>query len=710
MNPISRYFNWLQKDVPTGEVINYPVVDEKTHETNVKGIYAIGDLSGLPLLRFAAQQGYEVTNRIYEELKSIKSTPDPAIYDIVIVGAGAAGLSCALEAKKHHLNYIVLESTRVANTVVNFPKGKHIFAEPKQLVYKSALPVVAATKEETLEAWYKVVREEKLNIREGFPVKNVKKQGEYLFDVVLENGDILKGKRVILAIGKAGQSRKLGVPGENLPKVTTILRDPAEFENQNLLVVGGGDSAVEAACALAEHGNNVTISYRKGEFSRIKEGNAEKIAQYQAEGKLKILFKSEIKEITEFSVRIKTQNGEKEIDNDMVFTLLGSELPYDLLKRLGLNIHNSWSIARIAMFAFSLGIFTFVYFGKHYYHENLFGQPPSFWYSLLYTLTVGFFGVKRMIDKPYPYIRKQTISLFLIQALPLFFIPTFVLPYMDNQGWIPQWILDNVFPYKSFWRLIGFVLPWPLVIYNVLNDQPVWFWIITSIIQTFILVPVAVRYFGKGAICGWVCSCGALAETLGDSYRKMAPHGPKAKRWENFGQVVLAIATFITALYVVGWFYPSQTLNEFKYSLVHYYALIIDTAIGGVVGVGAYFFYSGRIWCRFACPLAALMHIYGKFSKYRIFSDKKKCISCGVCTSNCHMGIDVMGFASKGKPMDDVECVRCSACVTSCPMQVLSFGRLGTGHPHDPTTSKRSLPVLPSTMAGKLPLEMAGKR
>ena len=95
----------------------------------------------------------------------------------------------------------------------------------------------------------------------------------------------------------------------------------------------------------------------------------------------------------------------------------------------------------------------------------------------------------------------------------------------------------------------------------------------------------------------------------------------------------------------------------------------------GIVGVGMYFWFSGRVWCRFACPLAALMHIYARFSRYRIFADKKKCISCNVCTSVCHQGIDVMNFANKGMPMEDPECVRCSACVQQCPTGVLSFGR-----------------------------------
>ena len=102
----------------------------------------------------------------------------------------------------------------------------------------------------------------------------------------------------------------------------------------------------------------------------------------------------------------------------------------------------------------------------------------------------------------------------------------------------------------------------------------------------------------------------------------------------------------------------------------------VDVLLGGVLGVGLYVKYSGRVWCRFACPLAALMHVYAKFSRFRILADKKKCISCNVCTSVCHMGIDVMNFANKGLPMSDTECVRCSACVQSCPTGVLEFGRI----------------------------------
>jgi polyferredoxin len=105
----------------------------------------------------------------------------------------------------------------------------------------------------------------------------------------------------------------------------------------------------------------------------------------------------------------------------------------------------------------------------------------------------------------------------------------------------------------------------------------------------------------------------------------------------------------------------------------------VDVLMGGVIGVGLYVKYSGRVWCRFLCPLAALMNVYARFTRFRIFAEKKKCISCNVCTSVCHQGIDVMNFANKGLPMADPQCVRCSACVWSCPTGVLSFGRADAG-------------------------------
>ena len=169
-----------------------------------------------------------------------------------------------------------------------------------------------------------------------------------------------------------------------------------------------------------------------------------------------------------------------------------------------------------------------------------------------------------------------------------------------------------------------------------------------------------------------------MAETLGDEYRHLSPHGPKAKSLENIGQFVLLFATIVTFFSVLN---HHEVLPKGMWldTLKGLYKFSIDVFFAGVLGLGVYFFMGGRIWCRYGCPLAALMHIYTRFSKYRILSEKKSCISCNVCTKVCHMGIDVMNFANKGIPMNDVECVRCSTCVTSCPMDVLSFDKLAEG-------------------------------
>jgi polyferredoxin len=250
---------------------------------------------------------------------------------------------------------------------------------------------------------------------------------------------------------------------------------------------------------------------------------------------------------------------------------------------------------------------------------------------------------------------------------------------------MPAAIEENLFPGGSYWRAYGLVLAWPLFLWNLATAEPVWWWVVIGLLQTFVIIPLIVWRWGKGAYCGWVCSCGALAETMGDRHRHKMWHGPAANRWNMTGQVILLLAALLTLLHVLAW---SPRLNGTLAPLVAAsataYKAVVDIAIGGAIGLGFYFWFSGRVWCRFACPLAALMHVYARFSRFRIFADKKKCISCNICTSVCHQGIDVMSFANKGLPMKDPQCVRCSACVQSCPTGVLTFGRLGrTGALHD---------------------------
>ncbi|GAB4288974.1 MAG: hypothetical protein Kow0098_06620 [Ignavibacteriaceae bacterium] len=801
---VKKYFDWLQKDNPVGEVERYPEIDENG-ETSVKGIFIAGDLTGIPLLKLAAESGKKIVDKLAERIDFAKlreASNDTDLYDIIIVGAGPAGISAGFEAKKKNLRFIILESAQKFNTIVNFPKGKPIFAEPPDYRQQSDLKINDGTKESLLDELYSQIKDAELPVKEGITVQKIEKKNGY-FEIETDKENY-KALRVILAIGKSGNARMLNVPGENLPKVYNRLFDPADASGEDVLVVGGGDSALETAIATAEYAKSVTLSYRKSEFSRPKEGNEQKLKQLADAGKVKLLFESEVIQIKEKSVKLKLKDGsETEIENTMVFTMIGKELPLKFFSRSNIKMEgelsltsklqfallilfagvlyfgkssadyfvkffgkiDSWGaafgnlftadfwskfislpsvilsdlftnakvwnaakyinafIAYISLIGFvllgvyllykffkdylpqikfnwqtfkyfyfiSVGIFfAIIFFGGRYFGVEVFGKPQSFWYTGLYSLTILFFGLRRMKMKPTKYIKYQTWALILIQALPLFILPEFVFPFLGKIGALggkDGFILTQVFPGESYWRSYGFILAWPLFLSNMYSSSPTTFWVVFSFIQTFVFIPYIVYRWGKGAYCGWICSCGALAETLGDEYRTLALHGPKAKRWENFGQWALLAAFVVTGLKLLSGLYNFNIpiINEkvsYTADFLHnFYYIGIDVIFAGVLGVGVYFFLSGRVWCRFGCPLAAWMHIVNRFSRYRIFSEKKKCISCNICTKVCHMGIDVMNYANKGIPMNDVECVRCSACVVNCPTQVLSFGSLPEADP-----------------------------
>ena len=803
MGLIKKYLNWLQKDAPAGEVERYPEIDENG-ETSVKGIYIIGDLTGIPLLRLAAESGNEIITRFTgdeEYKKKIANNNDDSIFDLIIVGAGPAGMAAGLEAKKQGLNFKILESAQKFNTIVNFPKAKPIFAEPVDFQQQSDLKICDGTKESLLEDLEAQTSGANLPVISDIMCEEIVRTKDHID--LFTNKEQFKAIRIILAIGKSGNSRMLNVPGENLPKVYNRLFDPADASGQDVLVVGGGDSALETAIATADYASSVTLSYRKSIFARPKEGNVEKLNTHVDNGKVKLMMESKVKVIKDETVVIKDSAGkESEMKNSMVFSMIGRELPIQFFKRSGIkmegelsftaklqflllilvagiiyfgksstNFYNDlfgkvdsfaeafgylftiefwdkfitlpatlfsalfsdqvriWSVtkyvnATVAYFCFVaaviLGIyllikfirenyttfafnwktfkyayfisvaifFAVIFFGGRYFGVGVLDKSQAFWYTGLYSLTILIFGLRRIKMKPTKYIKLQTWSLILIQALPLFILPEFVFPGLGKAGLLgtsDQFVMSQVFPNESYWRSYGFILAWPLNFSNLYSSNITTFWLVFSLFQTFVFIPFIVYKWGKGAYCGWICSCGAMAETLGDEYRTLAPHGPKAKKWENFGQWALLVAFTITAIKLIGVLYNieipiiNQKASYAADFVQKFYYIGIDVIFAGVLGVGVYFFLSGRVWCRFGCPLAALMHIYTRFSPYRIFSEKKKCISCNICTKVCHMGIDVMNYANKGVPMNDVECVRCSACVVNCPTEVLSFGSLPNG-------------------------------
>ncbi|MEP6699278.1 MAG: NAD(P)-binding domain-containing protein [Verrucomicrobiota bacterium] len=770
---IERYTKWLHAQWPAGTVEKLPV-SGRDGVTAVPGVRIVGDLTGIPLLKFSSDTGARAVRAILAEPDFRKAQRDEL--DLAIIGAGVAGISGAIEAKKAQLNFAIFEATEIFSTVVNFPKAKPIYTYPTEMKLEGGLQFTADVKEDLLVEMEAQRRAAGIEVTPA-RVERLERKGGAL---LLHKSDktTVAARRVIIAIGRSGNFRKLGCAGEELDKVYNRLFDPKEFAGKNALVVGGGDSALETAIALTTCGANVTLSYRRKELARAKPANIEKVEMlvrdasadvqieqptservntavtsgmrgHKSPGSLKLALGTEVTRIEPQGVFLK--NGtDAELPNDVVFTMLGREAPLDFFRRSGIPIAGEATLRGWIALGIFIAFCIFVYFWKsgglaetwlNPFPENMPGlvgslgewfraqtadratlvgtiavslKSRSFYYTFLYSLCIVVFGIARIRRRQTPYVTLQTTVLMLVQLLPLFVLPEIILPYLGYNGWFDSGsgkaIADHLFESyipadqyaaqqwpvwghpRAYWRAYGFILAWPLMVYNVFTDAPMMWWLVIAFAQTFVIIPALIWRWGKGAYCGWICSCGALAETMGDEQRHKMPHGPFWNRFNMSGQAILAIAFLLLFVRLAGWIWPQSLaasafhlVLEGKNSsgqLISYlsYKWLVDVFLGGIIGVGLYFKYSGRVWCRFFCPLAALMHIYARFSRFRIFPEKSKCISCNVCTSVCHQGIDIMNFANKGLPMQDPECVRCSACVQQCPTGVLAFGHYDGGN------------------------------
>jgi NosR/NirI family transcriptional regulator, nitrous oxide reductase regulator len=744
-NPLRAYARWLHTRWPAGRVEPLPEIDRHLR-SSVAGIYVTGDLTGIPLLKFALDTGVRAVRTIAAdaEFRRLRAAKPALVHDLAIVGAGVSGLAAAAEARSLGLDFIVLEAKRRFQTVADFPRGKPIYTYPREMRPAGAVAVAADVKEALLEELER--QTSGIEVQEA-AVRVVRREGAG-FRIELERGEPVRALRVIVAIGRSGGFRKLGVPGEEREHVHNRLHDPRDFVARRAVVVGGGDSAVETAIALASCGVHVVLCHRGPALSRPKPENVEHLERLLGDpaadattsylgadrrpGSIRVELETDVREIAADAVVLGRRDGSTmRVDADVVFSMIGREAPLDFFRRSGLRLRGEWSFARVAGLAAFVSFCLWLYHWKAPYaipfglHLPSWSNPdpsrwmdalarlgpafadpatglgtlrisassPGFWYSLAYSLVIVIFGWRRIRRRRTPYVTVQTATLAAIQVLPLFVLPELLLPWLGHNGWfdagLGRTVADALFPLsewsdhgREYWRAVGLVLAWPLFVWNWFTAQPLWGWLVIGALQTFAIVPALVYFWGKGAYCGWICSCGALAETLGDAHRHKMPHGPSWNRLNLAGQVVLAIVSLLMVLRIAAWAAGDGSWPERLFRAAHTgvpllnYAWLVDLMLAGVLGYGLYFWFSGRVWCRFFCPLAALMHVYARLGRFRILADKPKCISCNVCTSVCHQGIDVMSFANKGLPMADPECVRCSACVESCPTGVLYFGQV----------------------------------
>jgi len=306
------------------------------YETNVPGIYIAGELGGMGLIKNSAEQGIQAVESASH--RRVKSSPNEV--ELAIVGAGPAGIAGSLTAKKLGMKAVVLEQDSLGGTVFTFPRSKVVMTRPVDLPLYGKMKLINTSKEELLQIWKKAIGDNQIDVRENTVVKAIRPQ-EAGFELDLSTGKTLSADQVLVAIGRRGSPRKLGVPGEMSTKVAYRLLEPEEISGKRILVVGGGDSAVESALLLKDQ-NEVTLSYRKEHFARIKPDNKTAMDAAMDAKELDVLFASNVLEIGEDEVLMKQGVEELKLKNDLVYIFIGGLLPIDFLQNAGIEMNKEF--------------------------------------------------------------------------------------------------------------------------------------------------------------------------------------------------------------------------------------------------------------------------------------------------------------------------------------------------------------------------------
>lgn len=314
-------------------------------ETNVPGIFIAGELGGMGLIRNAIEQGRQAVDSIAKQIGRGGRGPKNAdVLDILVVGAGPAGFAASLAAREKGLMVRTVEQDSLGGTVAHFPRGKLVMTAPAKLPMVGLIRFKETTKEKLLSFWQKVERDTGVKINYGERLASISREGAY-FRVETSRGKY-RVRAILLAVGRRGTPRKLGVPGEDLPKVTYRLVDPEQYANRRVLIVGGGDSAIEAAVSIAqEHGTDVTLSYRSDAFTRAKKKNREALEAAGRNGRVRVLLSSNVKTISDDCVEIETGGKLLRLPNDAVIINAGGILPTAFLRELGIEVETKYGTA-----------------------------------------------------------------------------------------------------------------------------------------------------------------------------------------------------------------------------------------------------------------------------------------------------------------------------------------------------------------------------
>jgi len=307
-------------------------------ETTIKNLFIVGELGGLALIKNAINQGRDCVDLIAQRMTAPGAKRSVSgVYDVLIVGAGPAGISASLRAIEKKLNYLTVDEGEIGGTVAKYPRQKLVMTSPVEFPMYGKFKKTELSKEQLIAFWQKVLQRADFKFHQGEKVDDIKKGEDGVFTVTTPKATY-KAHAVILGLGKMGSPRKLGVKGEELPHVMYRLIEADHYVHKKILVVGGGDSAVEAAMGLGHQvGNQVTLSYRKEAFARIKERNSQRIAEAAQKGKVRVVFNSAPVEFKEKSVVMEIAGKTEEIPIDFIWIFAGGEPPTAFLKKIGVG-------------------------------------------------------------------------------------------------------------------------------------------------------------------------------------------------------------------------------------------------------------------------------------------------------------------------------------------------------------------------------------
>ncbi len=542
-------------------------------QSNVPGVYVVGDLGDAPIIKGAILQGWETGKRLAQSL----GEPQGDGVEVVIVGGGPAGVAAAMALHEAGRRYVVLERDHAFHTIDAFPQGKVIYADPAGLELPDGWAFDDAPKEALVAQWTAEAARRGVELRTGVEVVDVDgKDGAFV--VRTATGEELAARKVVLAIGRRGTPRPLDVPGGDAAHVRHDLTSPKAYAGKTVVVIGGGDSAVETALLLARAGAHTTLAYRGERLDRPKKKNRDALEAAASAGQLHVLLSSNPTAVGDATISLKTAAGPRELPADAVFAMIGTLLPTGFLDNVGVREASDprfewarlpWVIGFIAL------TWCFYVLKQHrdlfpFHHDGPLGWVPDaltlavpawttatgaarvlgpgFWATVIYTLTIAVFGVRAMRRYPSAVQRRRYASLIAFQVVMLFGVPEVLAPLIIDQPW----------------KAYSLGVPWPLSVYSLAHGPAAWGWLVAGALVAFVAIPLYV-WRSNESFCSYLCGCGGLAETLGDAWRWRAPRGDLAKRAEGAGRLIMLLAVPVTALILVdawGLVAPTRWLDQ----------------------------------------------------------------------------------------------------------------------------------------------------